>query len=58
MVPCPFARGLFLYGVPLWVSHEADDASLEATRLELETTLNRLTAEAEVAVIAGREGRD
>ncbi|CUS40003.1 hypothetical protein COMA2_90182 [Candidatus Nitrospira nitrificans] len=47
MVPYPFSRGLFLYGNPLWVSREADDASLEATRLELETVLNRLTEQAE-----------
>jgi lysophospholipid acyltransferase (LPLAT)-like uncharacterized protein len=50
MVPYPFSRGLFLYGNPLWVSREADDASLEATRLELETVLNRLTEQAEQAV--------
>jgi lysophospholipid acyltransferase (LPLAT)-like uncharacterized protein len=50
MVPYPFSRGLFLYGNPLWVSREADDTSLEATRLELETVLNRLTEQAEQAV--------
>ena len=58
MVPYPFSRGLFLYGHPLWVLREADDASLEATRLELETVLNRLTDQAEQAVNAGRDGRD
>ena len=58
MVPYPFSRGLFLYGDPLWVSREADGASLEATSLELETVLNRLTAEAEAAVNTGCEGRD
>ena len=50
MVPYPFSRGLFLYGNPLWVSREADEASLEATRLGLETVLNRLTNQAEKAV--------
>ena len=50
MVPYPFSRGLFLYGDPLWVPREADDAALEATRLELETVLNRLTDQAEAAV--------
>jgi len=49
MVPYPFARGLFLYGQPIWVPREADDASLEASRLELETVLNRLTDQAEEA---------
>lgn len=51
MVPYPFSRGLFLYGSPLWVSRDADEASLEATRLELETVLNRLTDQAEQAVV-------
>ena len=47
MIPYPFSRGLFLYGDPLWVLREADDAALEASRLELETILNRLTDQAE-----------
>lgn len=51
MVPYPCSRGLFLYGKPIWVSREDNDASLEASRLELETVLNRLTAEGEKAVI-------
>jgi lysophospholipid acyltransferase (LPLAT)-like uncharacterized protein len=50
MVPYPFSRGLFLYGNPLWVSREADESSLEKTRLELETVLNRLTDQAEQEV--------
>jgi lysophospholipid acyltransferase (LPLAT)-like uncharacterized protein len=54
MVPYPFAQGLFLYGPPIWVSREADMASIEATRLEVEAVLNRLTAEAEEAVIDGK----
>jgi lysophospholipid acyltransferase (LPLAT)-like uncharacterized protein len=35
---------------PLWVSREADETSLESTRLELETVLNRLTNQAEQVV--------
>jgi lysophospholipid acyltransferase (LPLAT)-like uncharacterized protein len=50
MVPYPFSRGLFLYGDPLRVSREADEASLEASRLQLESVLNRLTEQAEEAV--------
>lgn len=50
MIPYPFSRGLFLFGSPLWVSREADDARLEAIRLELETVLNRLTDQAEEEV--------
>ncbi len=55
MVPYPFSRGLFLYGNPLWIPREADEASLEAARLELETILNRLTDQAEALVNAGRD---
>lgn len=51
MVPYPFSRGVFLWGAPIWVSREADDAALEAARLELENVLNRLTKEAEEAVL-------
>ncbi len=54
MVPYPFSKGLFLYGTPLWVSREADETSLEATRLELETVLNRLTEQAEQDVKSER----
>ena len=51
MVPYPFSRGLFLYGDPLWVSRESDDNAMEVRRLELETILNRMTEEAERAVL-------
>ena len=50
MVPYPWSRGLFLWGAPLWVPPESDAAELEAKRLELETLLNRLTAQADEAV--------
>ena len=50
MVPYPFSRGLFLYGDPIWVPREADEAALEAVRLELEAGLNRLTDQAEAFV--------
>jgi lysophospholipid acyltransferase (LPLAT)-like uncharacterized protein len=49
MVPYPFSRGLFLYGKPMWIPREGDEAAFDAARLELETVLNRLTAEAENA---------
>lgn len=48
MVPYPFSRGLFIYGRPLWVPREADDPMLETFRVELETSLNQLTDQAEV----------
>lgn len=47
MVPYPFSKGLFCYGRPLWVSREADEAEIEAARVELETVLNQLTDQAE-----------
>ncbi len=47
MVPYPFSRGLFLYGKPLWVPREAEEAMLESLRVELETALNQLTDQAE-----------
>lgn len=51
MVPHPFSKGLFLYGEPLWVPKEADDEALEAARVALERTLNRLTEQAEREVV-------
>lgn len=50
MVPYPLSRGLFLWGPPLWVPQEGDEAQWEAKRAELETLLNRLTAQADEAV--------
>lgn len=50
MVPYPFGRGLFRIGEPIAVSAEASAEELEAKRLELESVLNRLTAEADEAV--------
>jgi hypothetical protein len=49
MVPYPWSRGLFLWGPPLWVSPESDAAELEGKRLELETLLNHMTAQAHEA---------
>lgn len=51
MVPYPFSRGLFLYGKSMFVSRDGDDLALELHRLALETELNRLTEEAERAVL-------
>jgi len=47
MVPFPWSHGLFLWGAPIHVPRELDEAALEAKRLELETILNRMTAEAD-----------
>jgi lysophospholipid acyltransferase (LPLAT)-like uncharacterized protein len=53
MVPYPFGRGLFRIGAPIMVPAEASAEELEAKRLELESVLNRLTAEADVEVERG-----
>jgi lysophospholipid acyltransferase (LPLAT)-like uncharacterized protein len=50
MVPYPFSRGLFVWGQPLWVMSDADEAQLEAKRIEIETLLNQLAAQADEAV--------
>lgn len=50
MVPYPFSRGLFWWGEPLWVPSDADEARLEATRAELEASLNQLTVQADATV--------
>jgi lysophospholipid acyltransferase (LPLAT)-like uncharacterized protein len=49
-VPYPFGRGLYLCGPPIWVPSDVTDTELEAKRVELETALNRITAEADEAM--------
>ncbi len=44
----PFGRGLFLWGEPIHVPREADEAALEAARRKLEDSLNDLTREADL----------
>lgn len=46
-LPFPFGRGVVVYGDPLVVPADADDAALEAARATLETQLNDMTAEAD-----------
>ncbi len=50
-MPLPFGRGLFRWGEPIWVAADATDADLEVKRAELEAALNRLTADADAAVM-------
>lgn len=50
MVPYPFGRGLFRMGEPILVTEQASADEMEAKRRELESVLNRLTAEADEAV--------
>lgn len=51
MVPYPFGRGLFRMGEPILVAEQASADEMEAKRRELESVLNRLTAEADEAVV-------
>lgn len=48
-VPCPFARGTFVFGEALVVPPDADRAAIEAARVELERRLNAVTAAADAA---------
>jgi len=50
VVPFPLSRGLFVWGKPIWVPRDATEEDLETKRLELETALNRITAEADEAM--------
>jgi lysophospholipid acyltransferase (LPLAT)-like uncharacterized protein len=50
LLPLPFARGLYLYGDPIRVPRDGDDAGLERLRAELEGELDRLTDQADLAV--------
>lgn len=42
----PFGRFVIVFGEPISVPADADEATIEAKRLEVETTLNRVTARA------------
>ena len=47
VIAYPFSRGVVIWGEPISVPEAADAAALEAARLDVETALNRLTAEAD-----------
>ena len=47
VVPRPFTTVHYMAGRPISLARDADDASIESARAELERELNRLTAEAE-----------
>ncbi len=44
LLPFPFSPCILVYGKPVWIPQDADKVSLENSRLELETELNRITA--------------
>ncbi|WP_316978416.1 lysophospholipid acyltransferase family protein [Shumkonia mesophila] len=47
VVAWPFARGVLVWGEPITVERDADDAAIEAARARVETALNAITAEAD-----------
>lgn len=47
VVARPFAGGAFVWGEPIAVARDADDAAIEAARRALEESLNAVTAEAD-----------
>ncbi len=47
MLPLPFAQGVFLWGAPVLVPKDADEATREVKRLELEKALLALTERAD-----------
>lgn len=46
-LPLPFGRGVFILGAPIYVPADADAAGIERARLQLESTLNEITARAD-----------
>lgn len=47
VVPLPLSRGVFLWGKPIQIAGDADEAAIERARLEIETALSTLSAEAD-----------
>jgi lysophospholipid acyltransferase (LPLAT)-like uncharacterized protein len=47
LLPIPFSRGVFLWGQPVEVPRDADEATMEAARQAIEDGLNAVTAEAD-----------
>ena len=46
-LPLPFSRGVHIWGEPIAVARDADDATIETIRQRLEDDLNRITADAD-----------
>ncbi|HEX2258050.1 MAG TPA: lysophospholipid acyltransferase family protein [Afifellaceae bacterium] len=46
-LPLPFCRGAFVVSTPVFVPADADKAALEAARVEVEATLNRVQERAD-----------
>ncbi|MDF1847704.1 MAG: lysophospholipid acyltransferase family protein [Parvibaculaceae bacterium] len=49
-IPLPFNRGAVVWGDPIYVPRDADDATIESCRQQVEDALNQLTREADAMV--------
>ena len=47
VIPWPFTRGVLVWGEPITVARDADDAAVERARRQVEDALNALTEEAD-----------
>ena len=47
LVALPWSRGAFVWGAPVRIARDADEAALEAARREIEDQLNAISAEAD-----------
>jgi len=56
LLPFPFGRGLFLYGEPIVIPREADDAAQAGFVAKLEQSLDQLTDQADAAIGIPPEG--
>lgn len=50
MVPKPFSKAIMIFGEPLYVPKNATDEELEDIRVKLQSEINRLEAEADIAM--------
>jgi lysophospholipid acyltransferase (LPLAT)-like uncharacterized protein len=47
ILPYPLARGIFIYGEPIYVAPDSSPQQMEEKRLQLEQELRRITTEAD-----------
>jgi len=50
VVPLPFGRGTIIWGTPVFIPEDADDAAIETIRLSIETEMNALLAKADTGL--------
>jgi hypothetical protein len=47
ILPSPFSKGVFVWGEPIEISTDGNDATLETNRLDLENALTAVTKQAD-----------